>query len=144
MTTADAPPVIDLPALLARFDQDAELIVQAAGDLIDHLPDLAAAVHAALAAGDRVALQHAAHKLRGSVATFGSTPASHAAEHLETMGETGDLAGGAAAEAALDAARAELTAALAGVRDALRPPGGDPQSSGEKPANSSAARNVAQ
>ena len=50
-------------------------------------------IHGAIADGDPVKLQRAAHSLKGAVAIFGVPVARELAQKLELLGQAGDLAG---------------------------------------------------
>ena len=50
-------------------------------------------IRAAGARGDGDALERSAHKIKGSMGTFGAARATEAALRLETMGREGHLAG---------------------------------------------------
>jgi HPt (histidine-containing phosphotransfer) domain-containing protein len=76
------------------------------------LPGLLGNVHAALSKQDAVALERAAHKLKGSLGIFEARNACAAARRLEELGRAGDLDGAATALQMLDEETARLTPAL--------------------------------
>jgi two-component system, sensor histidine kinase and response regulator len=85
--------------MTARFD--AAALLEAYGDqalvrdlaqlLVENAPTQLDAIDTALAAGDATALRAAAHRLRGSLATFSVPAAVAMARQLEAMGAAGDL-----------------------------------------------------
>lgn len=91
-----AAPALDPAAALARVGGDMRLLAEvvdlflqdSAGWLID-LAD-------AFARGDAVGVQHTAHLLRGSAATFGAQAVCRAGRAVEDLARAGDLPGAAA------------------------------------------------
>jgi CheY-like chemotaxis protein len=79
-------------ALLARVEGDRALLQKMAQAFTRQAETLLAEIRAAGGRGDGPALERAAHKLRGSVANFGSSPAGATAHQLETLGRSADLA----------------------------------------------------
>ncbi len=82
---AAVPMDIELSTLLAQADGDMELLGELVELFLDNLPKLLSDIHAAIAGGDRHALQSAAHTLRGSVGYFSEGPAFQAALRLEML-----------------------------------------------------------
>ena len=81
------------PALLLREFGDEALVRDLARLLIDTTPPQIDAVQSAVASNDAAALRAAAHRLRGSIVTFGMPAAVELARKLEAMGAAGDLNG---------------------------------------------------
>ncbi len=77
------PKVIDRETVMARFCGDGAMFREAAEVFRQSCPRLLAQLRQAFAAGDRVALERAAHTLRGSVGNFGAEAAVEAALALE-------------------------------------------------------------
>jgi signal transduction histidine kinase/DNA-binding response OmpR family regulator/HPt (histidine-containing phosphotransfer) domain-containing protein len=113
---APPQPVPDDPwdqvAALARVGGDEDLLRETSGLLLSELPGLLGNVHAALKKQDAVALERAAHKLKGSLGIFEARNACAAARRLEEFGRAGDLDGAATTLQALDEETARLTPAL--------------------------------
>lgn len=86
MTTFDAD------ALIAEYG-DEDLIAELVQLWLDQAPPQMQAIDAAIAAADGPGLKRAAHKMRGSIATFGADEAVSLAERLEAMGLRGEFAG---------------------------------------------------
>jgi two-component system sensor histidine kinase/response regulator len=82
----------DARSLLDEYG-DETLVRDLAQLLVDTTPAQLDAVKSAVDAGDGAALRAAAHKLRGSIVSFGAPAAVEAARKLEAMGVAGDLAG---------------------------------------------------
>ena len=71
-------------------------------------PNLSAEIEAALAAADSAGVEHAAHRLRGSLGMLGATRAAATAQELERLAAAADL--GPAAHAIAGTLRAEVQA----------------------------------
>ena len=82
---------LDENALLARYDDDVDLIKEIAELFISDLPTRMSEIKKAIAARDARGLQIAAHSLKGSVGNFNATEAFAAAQALESAGRDGDL-----------------------------------------------------
>ncbi|MBI3783170.1 MAG: Hpt domain-containing protein [Deltaproteobacteria bacterium] len=93
---------LDLPKILARFDGDVDFFREIAQLFIDDCPKRLAALHAAIAAGDSLAIQNVAHSLKGSVSSFDAEAAHASTQRVETLARSGDLPAAAAAAAALE------------------------------------------
>lgn len=91
----DEPP-FNLEEVLQRLDGDRDLLAEIAGIFVADAPAMVADVVAAIAAGDAAAVSRAAHRLKGSILTFGAPQAVAAALSLETNGRAGDLTTAAA------------------------------------------------
>jgi HPt (histidine-containing phosphotransfer) domain-containing protein len=85
-------PMFDVTLLMQEYG-DAGLVRDLARLLVEATPEQVDAVRAAVGAGDHAALRTAAHKLRGSIVTFGVPGAVEAARTLERMAQEGDLSG---------------------------------------------------
>lgn len=83
MTTFDAD------MLLAEYG-DEGLIAELVQLWLEQATPQMQAIDTAIAAGDALGLKRAAHKMRGSIATFGADEAVTLAEQLEAMGVSGD------------------------------------------------------
>jgi PAS domain S-box-containing protein len=102
----------DASDLLLRFDGDRQLLSAVAEVFLNDSPRLVAQVREAIANSDAVALERAAHAVRGSVGNFGAPGAVEAARTLEAMGRDHDLSHATAAEATLEAEIASLVRVL--------------------------------
>jgi CheY-like chemotaxis protein/HPt (histidine-containing phosphotransfer) domain-containing protein len=111
--TAAEPARLD--ELLARFDGDHVLLGELAAIFLQEYPTRIGAARAAAERRDAVALEMAAHELKGSAGNFGAAEAVRTAERLETMGRAGDLTGLDGAFAEFERAMSSLTARLAAV-----------------------------
>src|ERR1700676_1488611 len=83
--------VLDLQLALSRVGGDRQLLREIAVLFIEECPRAFAEIQAAVAAGNAVRLEHAAHALKGSVANFGARNAVEAAFRLEQMGRTNQM-----------------------------------------------------
>jgi HPt (histidine-containing phosphotransfer) domain-containing protein len=104
--------VFDRAEMMENFAGDAELFVQIAEIFLDDAPLQLAALQAAQDSGDIEALRAAAHKLKGSVATFAAREALSAARALEQACKEGDAGRLPALAAVVHAETARLTTAL--------------------------------
>jgi HPt (histidine-containing phosphotransfer) domain-containing protein len=87
-------PAFDARVLLDEYG-DETLVRDLAMLLVETVPVQVDAVRSAVVAGDGPALRAAAHKLRGSIVSFGVPNTVETARRLETLGAAGDLAGAA-------------------------------------------------
>ncbi len=83
--------VLDRAAVLARVDNDPQLLADLTKLFVDETPRLLAAVREAVERREAGALERAAHTLKSAVGNFGARAAFHAAWSLEKMGRQGDL-----------------------------------------------------
>ena len=83
---------VDLASLMARVENDWELLNELIALFLDSSPLLLAEIEAAVARGDAQAIERASHALRGSMQNLGAVPAARAASALEDVGRSGDLA----------------------------------------------------
>ena len=95
-----------------HFGDDHDLLKEVALVFLEACPGWQADIRAAIAANDAPALRRAAHTLKGAVGHFGAKPSYDAAQELETLGHTNQLASAPSASAALDLALHRLLPAL--------------------------------
>ena len=84
-------PAFDPRVLMDEYGDEA-LVRDLAGLLVDTVPQQVDAVRTAVDARDGPALRAAAHKLCGSIVSFGVPATVDTARRLEAMGASGDLA----------------------------------------------------
>lgn len=70
-------------------EQERELLVRMLGAFLETAPGMATALGEALEAGDPIAVEEGAHKLRGSAATLGAQPLARLCEQLEEAARAG-------------------------------------------------------
>ena len=104
--------VLDPAGALERVDGDRELLGEIIALFQEDVGPLVKELEAAVKARDAEGIMRAAHRLKGSVATFAAKPATAAAFRLETMGRDGDIGN-------VDAAFSDLQAELARLHPAL-------------------------
>jgi HPt (histidine-containing phosphotransfer) domain-containing protein len=104
--------IIDHVALLAGVDGNRRLLREIVRVFLADCPQHLTKIKEAIRHGDAGALGRAAHALKGSVGNFAAQNAFAAAERLETMGRTGDLAAAGDAWVTLESELALLTEAL--------------------------------
>jgi HPt (histidine-containing phosphotransfer) domain-containing protein len=104
--------LLDREAILERVGGDVEFLQEIAGLFAEDCPKLLTQIRSAVSTGDPVALEHAAHTLKGSVSNFGAEPARQAALRVEMLGRNGDLAQAPEACSALEMEMQRFTAAL--------------------------------
>jgi len=85
-------PAFDPRVLIDEYGDEA-LVRDLAKLLVETVPVQVDAVRSAVDAGDGSALRAAAHKLRGSIVSFGVPATVETARRLEAMGASGDLGG---------------------------------------------------
>ena len=107
-----AEDVFDRDAALAGVEGDHELLRRMCRLFLADCPGLLQQTRDFVARRDVVALQRAAHKLKGSVGNFAAQNASNAVSRLEAIDLAGDPAGSAEAQAVVEVAVNELQAAL--------------------------------
>jgi HPt (histidine-containing phosphotransfer) domain-containing protein len=88
-------PAFDARVLLNEYG-DETLVRDLARLLVETVPVQVDAIRSAVDAGDGAALRAAAHKLRGSIVSFGVPDTVETARRLEALGAAPDLAGAAA------------------------------------------------
>jgi two-component system, sensor histidine kinase and response regulator len=113
------PRMLELSTLLARFEGDRELMGELATIFLEDYPARLAAVQSAVEQRDAVALQGAAHALKGSAGNFGAQAAVEAALRLETMGRQGELTEIESAFAELERTMTQFTGELAALLPAV-------------------------
>jgi two-component system, sensor histidine kinase and response regulator len=106
--------VFDLAAALVRVEGDGELLRKMISLFFAQAQKLLPEIRSAGERGDGKALERFAHKLKGSMGSFGAGRASEAALRLEIMGRNGNFA---RAEESL----ADLEREVARLREALTP-----------------------
>jgi len=111
----DAPPAIDPAAILSRVAGDMDLLRQVVRVFQQETPGRLAEIRAALSRGDGPTLQHAAHRLKGALATLAAGPASAAAAVLEQLGRAGNLPEATAAYGTLERELGRLAPTLAAL-----------------------------
>jgi len=103
---------LDESLALSRVGGDVELLKEVVELFLDDYPSTVEKIKDAVASRNALALEHAAHSLKGSVSTFGAARAFEAAFTLEKQGRSGDLTGAQDGlhqlEQALEALRPEL------------------------------------
>jgi CheY-like chemotaxis protein len=107
-----ADEIIDQMALLTGVDGNRRLLRKMVRLFLADGPQRLTKIKEAIRHCDAVALGRAAHALKGSVGNFAAKNAFAAAERLETMGRTGDLAAAGDASVTLESELALLTEAL--------------------------------
>jgi HPt (histidine-containing phosphotransfer) domain-containing protein len=112
MNSSSEPLYLDPTELVRRFDDDWELLLDIAEIFTQQSERYLVKIEQALQTGDASSLEHAAHSLKGSCATFQNGEASAAALRLEQMGRSGVLDG---APRAFEALRLEVERLRAAV-----------------------------
>jgi len=107
------PAQIDRSALLASFGDDPTLLREVIDVFLADAPKQLAALEAAVARRDSLAIASSAHAIKGSVGLFSTSGAYEAAQRLEQVARSG-------AVDSADAMRDELRREVARVEQALR------------------------
>jgi CheY-like chemotaxis protein len=111
--TAFEPGVFEPAWALAQVEGDVQFLQKMIRAFFAHILKALPEIRTAVERGDGRVLQRAAHKLRGSIGSFGDRRASDAALRLELMGSEGELGGAAQAFTDLESEVARLREALA-------------------------------
>jgi HPt (histidine-containing phosphotransfer) domain-containing protein len=98
--------------LLDSLGGDVDFLSELVEAYLDSSPGLFASMRQAIAAGDAPALQRAAHSLKTGSASFGALAFAAQCKELEDMGKMGALAEAEDKSGALEAAYAQVVAAL--------------------------------
>jgi hypothetical protein len=106
---------IDQADVLARVDGDIGILRRAADLFLSDCEQVVADMRSALAGADALALQRAAHSLKGGAAILGAKPTAAAAARIEELARAGDLSGVRAACQRLEDELARLKPALAAL-----------------------------
>jgi CheY-like chemotaxis protein/HPt (histidine-containing phosphotransfer) domain-containing protein len=101
--------IFDEMAALARVEGDREILRDIAALFIADWPQSRAALRQAVLSEDAAALTRIAHTLKGAAATLGAVAVSAAAQRLEEVGYSGNLAPASSAFIVLET---EMTSAL--------------------------------
>lgn len=111
------PQLVDKQLLLAHLAEDESMLAEVIASYLEHEPALLRAVEDAVARADAKAIQFAAHKLKGAVATFLAEPVRQAALRLEQLGRQGYLAETGEALSELHRLLGLLRTELSAIRD---------------------------
>jgi HPt (histidine-containing phosphotransfer) domain-containing protein len=83
--------VLDRIGVLKRVGGNTKLLLEIARLFLEDCPRLLGDIRTAMAHADPARLTRAAHTLKGAVANFCAPTALEAAQHLEVLGQTGNL-----------------------------------------------------
>ncbi len=108
---------LDRKAILERVDGDRALLAELVDLFVADSSDLVLALQAAVDAADSVALERAAHTLKGSAGNFGPSRLAELALELELLGRTDDLGPAAAVLAELENELGWFQSALVALRE---------------------------
>jgi two-component system sensor histidine kinase/response regulator len=112
--------VLDRTELLERMGGDREILAEIVGLFLRGYPKQLAELNEAVARGDAVRIERAAHAFKGEVSNLASARATAAALRLELMGREGNLAGAKEGLADLERAVEQLKAALSAIDGEVR------------------------
>ena len=118
------PEIIDqatFTRLLDSLGGDVDFLSELVEAYLASSPGLFASMQQAIATGEAPALQRAAHSLKTGSASFGALAFAAQCKELEDMGKMGALVGAEAKSGALEAAYAEVVAALQAQVQSARP-----------------------
>lgn len=107
----------DQQTLLERVEGDRELLREIVSLFCEEAPALLSTIRASIEHHDSIALEHAAHSLKGVVSSFGAWAARDAALRLEAVGRSGDLTDAESTRGALEKELACLTQALVDFKE---------------------------
>jgi len=115
LNRAQTDQVLDGRALLAQVDGDVKLLGKLTQLFLSDCPGMLSALRNAIAAEDPLALQQAAHALKGAIANFSAQIPYKAALELEAKGRRKDLTGALEAFLTLEKEVGRLRRALVAV-----------------------------
>jgi HPt (histidine-containing phosphotransfer) domain-containing protein len=84
---------VNLDELLARVDNDYQLLSELIGIFKDELPRLLQSLQQSVACEDVKNVEVTSHTLKGMLSGLSATPAASVAARLEQMGREGDISG---------------------------------------------------
>jgi len=103
---------VNLPDLLARVEDDRELLAELFLMFQEELPDLQDALHSAMDVGDLLEAAKAAHALKGMLANLSMKQGASLAATIEDAARAGDMPKVKETLAAFDSETVALLAAL--------------------------------
>ncbi len=109
---ASLEPYVNVPELLARVDNDRELLAELFTLFQEDFPRLRNALGSAADSGDLLQMEKAAHKLKGMLANLSIEQGAELAAGAETAARAGDAQQVRQALAAFDREAAGFSAAL--------------------------------
>ena len=109
--------------LLDRLGGDAELLKEVIGLFAEDCPQMMTAIRSGLESSDALAVNRAAHQLKGSAGNFDASELTALAQYIELRAHDGDLVAAHATLPALQSAVDTLLAELAATQEVLRPAG---------------------
>jgi HPt (histidine-containing phosphotransfer) domain-containing protein len=112
-------PALDLREVLERVGGDRALLVEIAQLFRDEAPGMMARIRRSIDGKDPLALEQAAHSLKGACSNLSAGPAANAALMLELQGRSGMLDGVDSQFEALAREAERLDAALLGLSEEL-------------------------
>jgi HPt (histidine-containing phosphotransfer) domain-containing protein len=102
----------NLDEAIVRLDCEPGLFREMIGFFFEDGPKLLAEIQTAVGAGDAIAIEKKAHRLKGTVLYLGADSTNEAVSRVEALGRVGDLKGAAEAIRALEAEMTRLAEAL--------------------------------
>ena len=93
MAPEDMPVVLDVPDLLARLQNDHELLAELSEILKTEYPTQLRSLEQAVSAEDMKTVERTGHALKGMFAALSAARAASAASQLEQLGRKGDKLG---------------------------------------------------
>lgn len=81
----------DMQMALARMGGNATVLREVIEMVRADIPEILCRLRAAVAAGDSAAVEREAHSIAGTVITFNADAAVAAAQHLQSLGKSGNL-----------------------------------------------------
>jgi len=105
-------PVIDLPVVLRRLEDDSELLRELVQLFLDDAGPRLTAIHDAVNSRDAKALQQSAHALKGSAGNLAALGVFAAARELEQIGRSGEWTHAEESYTALQSELERLTAVV--------------------------------
>ena len=107
-----SPKACDLDAVLGALEGDRDLLIRMIQVYLNESPALLERTRQALAARDAVAVERAAHTLRGALANFAAREAGAIAQRLEASAQQSNWESALAAHAQLEAEMPKVVSAL--------------------------------
>lgn len=111
---------INLDQLNQSIGDDTSLLLEVIDIFVDTGPAMLTAIRAALEAEDAQDLEKTAHALKGSAGNFGAQAVVRSAAALETLGNSGSLAGARELLGELERELDAMLAALKKIKENIR------------------------
>ena len=109
---AERPPALDIERLMEHVEGDRDLLAEIVGIYLEGASELVERIREGVRRGDALEVEHAAHRLKGSLVSLAAFPTSEWAQEVESSGRAERLDDAAEAFESLEGALSELEEGL--------------------------------